>query len=246
MAVVAANKATVRRLNRLAQDHRIEAGELDPHGPTTQAAGGYRLLVGDEIATRQNDRLLRTDLGEMVRNRDHWHIDHIDREGALVATGRSGTVHLPADYVNEHVELAYAQTGHAAQGRTVDHALLVVDGNIDNRGVYVPLTCGRHANHAYVALEPDDPRTARDVLAEAVNRDWADVPASVYRQQLESAPITRNVSVSLPEPLDPPSCAWSHVRSPGSNDWLCRSGVASGSVISPTLPLDAPTRTRPA
>ena len=82
----------------------------------------------------------------------------------------------------EHVELAYAQTGHAAQGRTVDHSLLMVDGNIDNRGVYVPLTRGRLSNHAYLALEADDPRSARDVLAEVVRRDWADIPAITYRQ----------------------------------------------------------------
>ncbi|MEZ5374810.1 MAG: hypothetical protein R2704_19245 [Microthrixaceae bacterium] len=165
---------------------------------------GYRLLVGDEIATRRNDRQLRTDTGEMVRNRDHWRIDHIEHDGAIVASGRSGTVHLPANYVSEQVELAYAQTGHAAQGRTVDHALLVVDGTIDNRGVYVPLTRGRHANHAYVALEPDDPRTARDVLAEAINRDWADVPATAYRQQLEQTTPPGRIPAAVPRrPLDP-------------------------------------------
>ena len=95
----------------------------------------------------------------MVRNRDHWTITTIDPDGDVTATGRTGTVHLPADYVAAHVELAYAQTGHAAQGRTVDHSLLLVDTNIDNRGVYVPLTRGRLSNHAYVALEPDDPRS---------------------------------------------------------------------------------------
>ncbi|MFN0090104.1 MAG: MobF family relaxase [Acidimicrobiales bacterium] len=204
VAVLAANNDTVHRLNQLAQHHRIETGELDPHGPNTRTAGGYRLLVGDEIATRQNDRQLRTDTGEMVRNRDHWRINTIDPDGGLVASGRSGTVHLPADYAATHVELAYAQTGHAAQGRTVDHALLVVDGAIDNRGVYVPLTRGRLSNHAYVALEPDDQRSARDVLAEAINRDWADIPATVYRERLEATPSTGwDPSAVALQPLEP-------------------------------------------
>ena len=79
--------------------------------------------------------------------------------------------------MREHVELAYAQTGHGAQGRTVDYSLLLVDREIDNRGVYVPMTRGKIENHAYVALDIDDPRTARDVLADAVTRDWADIPA---------------------------------------------------------------------
>ncbi|MGE3449583.1 MAG: MobF family relaxase, partial [Microbacteriaceae bacterium] len=204
VAVLAANNDTVHRLNHLAQQHRIDIGEVDPHGPAARIEAGYRLLVGDEIATRRNDRQLRTDSGEMVRNRDHWRIDHIEHDGAIVASGRSGTVRLPADYVSEHVELAYAQTGHAAQGRTVDHSILVVDGTIDNRGVYVPLTRGRHANHAYVALERDDPRTARDVLAEAVNRDWADISATAYRQQLEQMTRPGRISAAvLRQPFDP-------------------------------------------
>ncbi|MGE0727725.1 MAG: MobF family relaxase [Acidimicrobiia bacterium] len=200
VAVLAANNDTVHRLNHLAQQHRIDIGELDSKGPAVRTAAGYRLLVGDEIATRRNDRQLRTDAGEMVRNRDLWRVRRIDNDGGLVASGRSGTVHLPADYVRGHVELAYAQTGHAAQGRTVDHALLVVDGAIDNRGVYVPLTRGRHANHAYVALEPDDPRTALDVLAEAVNRDWADVPAIVHGEQLGRAEMPAREAVRAPLP----------------------------------------------
>ncbi|MGE3357607.1 MAG: MobF family relaxase, partial [Acidimicrobiia bacterium] len=198
VAVLTANNDAVHRLNHLAQQHRIDIGELDSKGPAVRTAAGYRLLVGDEIATRRNDRQLRTDAGEMVRNRDLWRVRRIDNDGGLVASGHSGTVHLPADYVRGHVELAYAQTGHAAQGRTVDHALLVVDGAIDNRGVYVPLTRGRHANHAYVALEPDDPRTARDVLAEAVNRDWADVPAIVHGERLGRAEMPTREAVRAP------------------------------------------------
>ncbi|MGD9753547.1 MAG: AAA family ATPase, partial [Acidimicrobiia bacterium] len=204
VAVLAANNDTVQRLNHLAQQHRIDIGELNPNGAAVRTEAGYRLLVGDEIATRRNDRQLRTDNGEMVRNRDHWTITNIHQDGEIAVSGRSGIVHLPADYVSGQVELAYAQTGHAAQGRTVDHALLVVDGAVDNRGVYVPLTRGRHANHAYVALEPDDTRTARDVLVEAINRDWADVPATVYRQQLEqTAPLGRTPAAVSPPPLDP-------------------------------------------
>ncbi len=191
-------------MNDFAQYHRIQAAELNEHGPSVVTDAGVRLLVGDEIATRHNDRRLRTDQGEMVRNRDQWTITTINKSGDLTATSRSGTVRLPAEYVASHVELAYAQTGHAAQGRTVDHSLLIVDGNIDNRGVYVPLTRGRRSNHAYVALEPDDPRTPRDVLAEAVCRDWADIPAITYRQQLQIAAPADGPPAAVPQrPLDP-------------------------------------------
>ena len=115
----------------------------------------------------------------MIRNRDQWTITAVLPDGAIEARGPSRQVRLPAGYVTEAVELAYAQTAHAAQGRTVDRSLLLVDGPLDNRGVYVPLTRGRIDNHAYVAIAADDPRTARDVLADAVQQDWADIPAVV-------------------------------------------------------------------
>jgi hypothetical protein len=54
-----------------------------------------------------------------------------------------GTIRLPKDYVDQHVQLAYAETVHAAQGRTVDHAILLADDMIDGRGLYVGLTRGR-------------------------------------------------------------------------------------------------------
>jgi len=196
--VIAADNDTVGRLNTLAQQARTDAGELDPNAPAMHTNGGYRLLVGDEIATRRNDRQLRTDRGDTIRNRDHWTITAITRDGQVTATGPTGTV----DYVAEHVDLAYAQTGHAAQGRTVDHSLLLVDIQVDNRGVYVPLTRGRHSNHAYVALDPDDPRSPRDVLAEVVNRDWADTPAITRYQQLAGMALPTAVPPApLPVPM---------------------------------------------
>jgi hypothetical protein len=91
---------------------------------------------------------------------------------------------VPAGYAAEHVELGYAQTSHATQGRTVDTGLLLVDTPTDSRGVYTPMTRGRLANHAYVAV--DENRTAVDVLTQAVARDWIDQPATTRRIELET------------------------------------------------------------
>jgi len=124
---------TVDRLNRLTQQRRISAHELDPNGPALQL-GRERLLVGDEVVTRRNQRTLRTDRGIVVKNRDHWTIEHIHPDGAVTVTGRTGTVRLPADYVAKDLELGYAQTSHATQGRTVDVGLLLVDGFVDSAG----------------------------------------------------------------------------------------------------------------
>ena len=118
----------------------------------------------------------------MVKNRDHWTITIIHPDGSVTVTGRTGTIRLAATYVAEHLELGYAQTSHATQGRTVDTALLLIDTPTDSRGVYTPMSRGRDSNHAYVATE--DNQTALDVLTHAVTRDWIDQPAVVRRDQL--------------------------------------------------------------
>jgi len=140
------------------------------------------MRLGDEVVTRRNDRTLRTDRGLMVKNRDHWTITSIHRDRSVTLTGRTGVVQLPAHYVTDHLELGYAQTSHATQGRTVDVGLLLVDSPIDSRGVYTPMTRGREANHAYVVTE--DNQTSLDVLTQTLARDWIDQPAVARRLDL--------------------------------------------------------------
>ena len=182
VAMMAPTNEIVVDLNGRAQALRVREGEIDPTGPSV-SAGDYRLHVGDQVATRQNDRQLHTDRGLMVKNRDQWEIDAVHPGGALTVSGRTGTVRLPADYVAEHVELAYAQTSHANQGRTVDRSFLLLDGPADTRGVYVPMTRGRLANDAFVVVEGE--QTAHEVLAQALARDWIDEPAVARRAELQ-------------------------------------------------------------
>ncbi|HUF94660.1 MAG TPA: MobF family relaxase [Acidimicrobiia bacterium] len=182
VALMANSTDTVARLNQLAQQTRVKAKELDPNGVRLRV-GETMMLVGDEVVTRRNDRRLRTDRGVMVKNRDHWTITEIHRDRSVTLTGRTGRIRLPADYVAEDLELGYAQTSHATQGRTVDTALLLVDTPTDSRGVYTPMTRGRDANHAYIVTEAN--QTALDVLTHAVTREWIDQPAIARKTQLE-------------------------------------------------------------
>jgi hypothetical protein len=98
-------------------------------------------------------------------------------------SGRTGIARLLAEYVAEHVELAYAETSHANQGRTFDRSFLFLDGPTDTRGVYVPLTRGRHSNEAFVVTRGEE--TAVDVLTEALTRDWIDRPAVTVRAEMQ-------------------------------------------------------------
>ena len=81
---------------------------------------------------------------------------------------------LPAAYVAAHVQLGYATTVHRAQGLTADVAFALVRPGMSREALYVALTRGRAANHAYVATDLPDPdhphppdqtpRTGRQVL----------------------------------------------------------------------------------
>ena len=112
---MAPTNEAVERLNERCQRARIRSGEIDADGPAV-AAGAHQVFVGDEIATRHNDRRLVTDRGDMVRNRATWTVTGVHVDGSLTVAGRCGTVHLPAAYVAEHVELAYATHRHRRPG----------------------------------------------------------------------------------------------------------------------------------
>ncbi len=196
VALMASSNETVERLNRLAQQARIHQGELDPRGSRLRI-GQQVVLVGDEVVTRRNDRRLRTDRDLMVKNRDHWIVSAIHRDRNVTLSGSTGTIRLPADYVARDVELGYAQTSHASQGRTVDTALVLVDAPIDHRGVYTPMTRGRLANHAYVVTE--DGRTALDVLSQALTREWIDQPAVARRAEIDRYRRPRRQLVGNPD-----------------------------------------------
>jgi hypothetical protein len=97
-------------------------------------------------------------------------------------------VRLPAGYVADHVELGYAVTVHRAQGLTADAAFVLVRPGMSREALYVAMTRGRVANHAYVATDlpdhdhpiaPNQPeRTAQQVLAAALAHSDAQTSAT--------------------------------------------------------------------
>ena len=176
-ALFSASNETVAELNQLVQAIRLHGRALDPLGDKVLLDSGPVLYVGDEVETRRNDRRLVTNEGEFVKNRDRWTITGADKYGVTLE-GESGSVTVPLEYAKSHVQLAYAQTSHASQGRTVDVAVLVIDPEaamVDRAGVYVPMTRGRERNEVFIAA--DSTAAARTVLEEAIGRRWIDTPA---------------------------------------------------------------------
>ena len=165
--------------------------------------------AGDLIQCRQNDRLTRDSTGRPVSNRDVFGVREVLRDGGLVVRRDLGRdeagrqvwgkpFKLAPEYVNCDVQLAYASTVHAVQGRTVDTAHSLVDDRASRESLYVAATRGRQSNMIYVVTEPapsealgePDPvvQDARAVLGGVLERTSASKSATeAMREQFDAA-----------------------------------------------------------
>ncbi|UUZ60960.1 hypothetical protein [Nocardioides sp. B-3] len=97
----------------------------------------------------------------------------IGEDGSLLVTGRAGQRELPAEYVREHVELAFTITAYGAQGETVRSAHFALGETTGAASAYVAMTRGRHHNIAHLVAESVD--DARSQWVEVFSRDRADL-----------------------------------------------------------------------
>ena len=201
--MIAGDLRTVSELNDRARADRVAAGAVSEHGLTV--AGGGTAGVGDLVISRQNDRRLSTGQ-QWVRNGDRWVVTATHHDGTMTVqrANGGGVVVLPAAYVSEHLELAYASSAHRAQGRTVDTAHALVSSTTTREVLYVMATRGRASNRLYVDThyDPDpqtshdqafEPVTAKEVLAGVLRNEGADVAAHdmIQRQLAEAEGMER-------------------------------------------------------
>jgi exodeoxyribonuclease V alpha subunit len=161
--VVADTREQVGRINGLAHRVRVITGEATD-AVTTGA--GERIGVADRIATRRNDP--QSD----VANRETWTVIDTQR-GALTVVGEAGRRTLPAEYVREKVELAYATTAYGAQGMTVPVSHVLVGDHTGASSAYVGMTRGQDRNVAHLVAEST--KDARQQWIDAFGRDRADL-----------------------------------------------------------------------
>jgi len=208
--VVADTREQVGRINGLAHRVRTITGEASDAVATR---AGERIGIGDRIATRRNDA--DTD----VANRETWTVIDAQHGGGLSVVGEAGRRSLPADYVQKHVELAYATTAHGAQGSTVRVSHVSVGDHTGASSAYVGMTRGHEHNTAHlVASSLED---ARRQWIDVFGRDRSDLgPAHAARLAAEAvdrygptAPARRRTrrpetpSIRYPEPTPPRSAA---------------------------------------
>ena len=192
LAITTTTNEHVLLVNHAIQNHLIHTGVVDP---TLSADGalGQHIHVGDQIATRANNRQLKTGHGDIVRNRELWTITGINPNGDIAARrlDSNDTVTLPAKYVSENVHLGYAATEHGNQSDTRHGSLTLVTPTTTGRGLYVAMTRGRETNLAYVITPEPTLDAARQVLEGVLASDRADIPAVVQRRQLAAQTPTK-------------------------------------------------------
>jgi exodeoxyribonuclease V alpha subunit len=141
VALVTSTNEEADLVNESIQQRRLELGQLNMQRVAV-GRGEQRLLEGDVVQTRRNDR--KAD----VENRALWTIrrirpDSVDLESL---TDSADFRRVSTDYVAEHVHLAYASTVHGIQGETTDAS--IVGPGVDASGLYVGMTRGRIRNEA--------------------------------------------------------------------------------------------------
>ncbi|MCX6520779.1 MAG: AAA family ATPase [Actinobacteria bacterium] len=183
LAITTTTNEHATLINHHIQNARLKTGALT--GVPVAAADGD-IYIGDVVMTRRNDRTLTTTAGDSVRNRDRWTITATHDDGSITARPHTSdaTVTLPAAYVSEFVQLAYATTEHGNQGITTDQSITLVTGTTTGRGLYVGATRGRDDNQLLVVTEQHSEREAMDLLGRVLATDRADTPAVTHQRHL--------------------------------------------------------------
>jgi hypothetical protein len=158
---------TCEELSRRVRDDLVYLGLVDDRR-TAGLRGGAKAGAGDLIVARRNDhRLLAGGADHTLANGDVLRVDAVNDDGSLTVrrrTGRDSSTGQAcwseqtfqfADCRN--ADLAYAVTGHAAQGLTVSHGIAVITGSETRQWLYSAMTRGAELNQAMVFTQPARP-----------------------------------------------------------------------------------------
>jgi hypothetical protein len=161
--LMAADWARCRELSQRIRDDLIHLGIVDATR-TVRIAEGAEASAGDLIICRRNDHGIEA--GEPSRNLangDILRIEAITSRGIMVrrllapdpSTGRRRFTGQAFRYTGyQSADLAYAVTGHSAQGATMHTGIALVTGTEDRQWLYPAMTRGTDANLAFVFTIP--------------------------------------------------------------------------------------------
>jgi conjugative relaxase-like TrwC/TraI family protein len=208
--VLAARRAEVDRLNTACQQLLAARSRL---GPERLQVEDRQLAVGDRVVCGHN---AIAELG--VANGSRGIITALDSQARTLTLQLDGTdgrtVTLPQSYLdgrgreerNRRVDLAYATTGHRAQGLTRGRALVRFTGSEDVNWLYVQLSRAKYDTRLYAVVGPE-PQGGGELdlpdreqpdgylqLAQALSRAGGqtlaiDIPTSPDLQRLSTAEL---------------------------------------------------------
>jgi hypothetical protein len=210
VVVLAARRAEVDRLNTACQELLAAHGRL---GAERLQVEDRQLAIGDRVVCGHNA------IGELgVANGSRGTITALDQKARTLTIRLDGSdgreVTLPRSYLdgrsrgerNRRVDLAYATTGHRAQGLTRGRALVRLTGSEDVNWLYVQLSRARQDTRLYAVVGPE-PQGAGELdlpdreqpdgylqLAQALSRAGGqtlatDIPSSPDLQRLSTGEL---------------------------------------------------------
>ncbi len=163
VALMAADWARCRELSARIRDDLVHLGRVDDT-QTVLIAEGVEASVGDLIMCRRNDHSIEAgEPGRGLANGDVLRIEAITPDGIQVrrvlepdpVTGQRRFTDRAFRYAGyRSCDLAYAVTGHSAQGGTVHTGIALVTGCEDRQWLYPALTRGTETNLAIVFTTP--------------------------------------------------------------------------------------------
>ncbi|WP_406290281.1 MobF family relaxase [Embleya sp. NBC_00896] len=171
--LVVPTRELAAELSGRARAQLVRLGRVEASG--VPLADGNLAGRGDRVQLRRNDpKLTSSALGHWATNREVVRVLERHADGGLTVAYDDGeTLRVPAAYVRNHVELAYAGTVHAVQGRTVDAAHALVALGMSREQLYVALTRARAGNHVYLAAAGPDETGPQGVFAAVLGRTEA-------------------------------------------------------------------------
>lgn len=146
-----------RELSRRVRDDLKHLGIVQD-GPVVELAEGAQASVGDLVVSRKVDHdaglangdVLRVESVEGGRAVLRKVVDRDKESGGAVLAEHTITYGEFSEF-----NLAYAVTGHAAQGDTVTEGLAYVTGSEPRNWMYVAMSRGARTNQAFVVTRPE-------------------------------------------------------------------------------------------
>jgi hypothetical protein len=208
--LMAADWARCRELSTRIRDDLIHLGLVD-NGQSIRIAEGVSASVGDLIICRRNDHAIEAgEPGRTLANGDVLRIEAITPGGIMVrrrldpdrATGQRRFTDRAFCYPGyQSADLAYAITGHSAQGATVHTGIALVTGTEDRQWLYPVMTRGTDTNLAFVFTTPARPADPQPGTRTAPELDRYDRARLEHAGHPLGLPAATPGSVDLREPV---------------------------------------------